>query len=270
MLCCGLPLNARATTSPLIIGLYPNLSSQRLFRLYKPLSDYLQRQLARPVRLYTAKNPRTFIEATRRGDFDIVLTPPHMAWLAEHEANYRPLATYAGTIQGVLIVIASSGLRTAAALRGSNIAIPDPLAFVTILGAIYLQQAGLRRDMDYHFLNRSTHNNAALAVINGEVPAAIVNILFFNQLSGELRDKLRIIGTTPAVKSFFFMANPRLSTATTQAMQNALLSFSSTPQGRVSLDHSHFERILPADSHNLAEMRPYGVEAQHLLSEPRP
>ena len=270
MLCCSLPLGARATTLPLTIGLYPNLSSQRLFRLYQTLGNYLQQQLARPVQLYTAKSPRAFVEATRHGDFDIVLTPPHLAWLAEHEANYQPLATYAGTIQGVLIVAASSGLHSPAELRGHNIAIPDPLAFTTILGTIYLQQAGLRRDMDYHFLNRGTHNNAALAVINNEAPAAIVNILFFNQLSEKLRDKLRIIGATSAVKSFFFMANPRLLATTIHAVRDALLGFASTPRGRIFLDHSHFGRILPANSHSLSEMERYGVEAQRLLQAPRP
>ncbi len=270
MLCCSLPLGARATALPLTIGLYPNLSSQRLFRLYRTLGNYLQQQLARPVQLYTAKSPRAFVEATRRGDFDIVLTPPHLAWLAEHESNYQPLATYAGTIQGVLIVAASSGLNSPAELRGRNIAIPDPLAFTTILGTIYLQQAGLSSEKGYHFLNRGTHNNAALAVINNEAPAAIVNILFFNQLSEKLRDKLRIIGATPAVKSFFFMANPRLPATTIQSAQDAILGFASTPQGRVFLDHSHFGRILPADAHNLAEMEHYGVEAQRLLKGPRP
>ncbi|MHB1175727.1 MAG: phosphate/phosphite/phosphonate ABC transporter substrate-binding protein [Sulfuriferula sp.] len=270
MLCCSLPLGARATALPLIIGLYPNLSSQRLFRLYQPLGNYLQQQLARPVQIYTAKNPRAFVDATRHGDFDIVLTPPHMAWLAELEANYRPLATYAATIQGVLIVAASSGLSSPAELRNTDIAIPDPLAFTTILGTVYLQQAGLRRGADYHFLNRGTHNNAALAVINGEVSAAIVNILFFNQLPEKMRGKLRIIGATPAVKSFFFMANPRLQAATIQAAQDALLGFGSAPHGRLFLDHSHFGRILPADDHSLAEMAHYGAEAQRLLKEPRP
>ncbi len=269
MLCCGLPLSARATSPPLIIGLYPNLSAQRLFRLYQPLGNYLQQQLARQVQLYSAKNPRAFVEATRHDDFDIVLTPPHMAWLAEHEANYRPLATYAATIQGVLIVAASSGLSSPAELRNREIAIPDPLAFTTILGTLYLQKAGLRRGADYHFLNRDTHNNAALAVINGDAPAAIVNILFFNQLPEKVRDKLRIIGTTPAVKSFFFMANPRVPAATIQAAQDALLGFGSVPHGRIFLEHSHFSSILPADTHSLSEMAHYGAEVQRLLKEPR-
>ncbi len=270
ILCCSLPLGARAAAMPLVIGLFPNLSPRRQFRLYRPLADYLQQRLARPVQLYTAKTPHAFIEDTEHGNFDVVLTPPHLAWLAEHEGGYRPLATYASTIRGLLVVATSSGLHTAAELKGSEIAIPDPLAFVTILGVTYLQETGLRRDIDYRFLNRGTHNNAALAVINGEVPAAIINILFFNQLPEAVRDKLRIIGETPAVKSFFFMANLRLSPATVRAVQDALLDFGNTPQGRLFLDHSHFERILAADTHSLAAMARYGAETQRLLKESSP
>lgn len=270
ILCCSLPLGAHAATTPLVIGLFPNLSPQRQFRLYQLLADYLQQRLARPVQLYTAKTPRAFIEATQRGSFDIVLTPPHLAWLAEHEAGYRPLATYASPIRGLLVVAASSGLHTAAELRGHDIAIPDPLAFVTILGVAYLQETGLRRDIDYRFLNRGTHNNAALAVINGEVPAAIINVLFFNQLPEAARGKLRIIGATTAVKSFFFMTNSRLSPATAGTVQDALLSFGATPQGRLFLDHNHFGRILAADSHSLAAMARYGEETQRLMKESSP
>lgn len=270
ILCCSLPLGARAATTPLVIGLFPNLSPQRQFRLYQLLAEYLQQWLARPVQLYTAKTPRAFVEATQHGDFDIVLTPPHLAWLAEHEAGYRPLATYASTIRGLLVVAASSRLHSATEVRGRTIAIPDPLAIVTILGEAYLQGGGLRRDIDYHFLSWGSHNNAALAVINDEAPAAILGALSFGQLPETVRSKLRIIGTTPEVKSFFFMANPRLTPATAQAVQDALLAFGATPQGRLFLDRSHFGRILRADPHSLAAMARYGAETQRLLKESRP
>lgn len=270
ILCCSLPLGARAATTPLVIGLFPNLSPQRQFRLYQLLAEYLRQRLARPVQLYTAKNPRAFVEATQHGDFDIVLTPPHLAWMAEHEAGYRPLATYASTIRGLLVVALSSGLHSATELRGRTIAIPDPLAIVTMLGVAYLQEAGLRRDMDYHFLSWGSHNNAALAVINGEAPAAILGALSFGQMPETVRSKLRIIGETPEVKSFFFMANPRLTPATVQAVQDALLAFGATPQGRLFLDRSHFGRILPADPHGLTAMARYGAETQRLLKESSP
>ena len=270
ILCCSLPLGARAATAPLVIGLFPNLSPRRQFHLYELLADYLQQRLGRPVQLFTAKTPRAFVEATQHGDFDIALTPPHLAWLAEHEAGYRPLATYASTIRGLLAVAASSRLHTTAELRGRTIAIPDPLAIVTILGVAYLQQAGLRRDIDYRFLNRGSHSNAALAVINGEAPAAILGALSFSQFPETMRSKLRVIGTTPEVKSFFFMANPRLPPSAARAVLDALLAFGATAQGRLFLDQSHFGSILPAAPHSLAAMAPYGAETLRLMKESRP
>ena len=270
ILCCSLPLGARAATTPLTFGVFPNLSPERQFRLYQLLADYLEQRLARPVQLYTAKTPRAFIDATQLGNFDIVLTPPHLAWLAEQEAGYQPLATYTGTIKGLLVVAAASRLHSATELRGSAIAIPDPLAIVTMLGVSFLQETGLHRGTDYRFVNRGSHNNAALAVINGEVPAAIVGGLSFSQFPEKMRSQLRIIGTTPRVKSFFFMANPRLPSSTVQAVRDALLTFGTTPQGRLFLDQGHFGPILPAAPHSLTTMARYGVEAQRLLKESIP
>ncbi|WP_413437807.1 phosphate/phosphite/phosphonate ABC transporter substrate-binding protein [Sulfuriferula sp. GW1] len=270
LLCCSLPLGARAATTPLTFGVFPNLSPERQFRLYQLLTDYLEQRLARPIQLYTAKTPRSFVDATQLGNFDIVLTPPHLAWLAEQEAGYRPLATYTGTIKGLLVVAAASRLHSAAELRGSTIAIPDPLAIVTILGVGFLQETGLRQGTDYQFVNRGSHNNAALAVINGEVPAAIVGGLSFSQFPENMRSKLRIIGTTIKVKSFFFMANPRLPSPTAQAVRDALLTFGTTPQGRLFLDHGHFGPILPATAQSLTTMARYGVEVRRLLKESAP
>ena len=270
LLCCSLPLGARAATTPLTFGVFPNLSPERQFRLYQPLADYLEQWLARPIQLYTAKTPRAFVEATQLGNFDIVLTPPHLAWLAEQEAGYLPLATYTGTIKGLLVVAATSHLHSAAELKGSTIAIPDPLAIVTMLGVSFLQETGLRRGTDYRFVNRGSHNNAALAVINGEVQAAILGGLSFSQFPESMRSKLRIIGTTPKVKSFFFMANPRLPTTTVEAVRDALLTFGTTPQGRLFLDQGHFGPILPATAHSLTTMARYGVEVQRMLKESTP
>lgn len=267
LLASALPLPARSATAPLSIGLFPNLSPQRLFTLYQPLADYLEHELGRPVRLYTAKNIRAFAEDTQRGDFDIVLTAPHLAWLAENEAGYRPLATYPDIIKGLLVVATSSGLRAASELKGRDIAIPDPLSIVTLLGEAFLNAAGLQRERDYRFISRGTHSNAAAAVIGGDVPAAIVGVLSFGQLPEAMRSQLRIIGETAAVKSFFFMAHPRLSQETARAVQAALLAFSTTAQGRVFLAQNGFERIVAADVRTLADMARYAEQTRRLLKD---
>ena len=59
-------LCARAQAPTLELALLPSLSTRNLFEVYRPLRDYLAREMNRPVRLVTAKDYRTLILRTRR------------------------------------------------------------------------------------------------------------------------------------------------------------------------------------------------------------
>jgi phosphonate transport system substrate-binding protein len=260
-----LPMRAVAGERPLKLGLFPYLSPQRLAEIYKPLASYLENQLHQPVRLISAKDFRSFIDATQRGDFDIALTAPHLARLAELDAGYRPIATYATTVSGLLVVRRNSAIRTASMLRGAVIALPDPLAVVNLLMQTYLASQGLQPGKDYRFITRGTHNNAALAVTSGEATAAVIGALPFGQLPDALRTQLRIIGTTASVRSLFFMVNPRLDPAIANRVQAALLSFNSIPAGRAFLQQNNYQQILPADHRSLSGMSVYALEIQKMM-----
>ena len=265
-----LPTRAVAELRPLKLGLFPYLSPQRLARIYQPLANYLESQLHQPVKLVSAKNFRSFIDATQRGDFDIVMTAPHLAWLAEADAGYHPIATYANTVSGLLVVKRSTAIRAATGLRGGIIAIPDPLAVVTLLMQSYLTTQGLQPGKDYRFITRGTHNNAALAVTSGDATAAVIGALPFGQLPGSLRTQLRIIGGTASVRSLFFMVNPHLDQALTNAIQAALLRFNDTPAGREFLHQSNYQRILPADSRSLSSMSAYALQIKTMMKDAPP
>ncbi|HAN56631.1 MAG TPA: ABC transporter substrate-binding protein [Betaproteobacteria bacterium] len=264
------PIIAAAGQRPLKLGLFPYLSPQRLVTLYKPLATYLENQLHQPVKLGSTKDFHSFIDATQRGDFDIVLTAPHLAWLAQVNAGYRPIATYANTVSGLLVVKRSSEIHSASGLRGGVIAIPDPLAVVTLLMESYLAKQGLQRGKDYRFITRGTHNNAALAVTSGEAAAAVIGALPFGQLPDDLRMQLRIIGGTTSVRSLFFMLNPRFNLAMADMVQAALLRFNDTAAGQAFLQQTHYQRILPADSHSLASMSVYALQIQRMIRNKQP
>ncbi len=71
---------------------------------YRPLANELEKQLHRRVVIYSARDYKTFAARTRQGEYDIILTAPHLAWLARQEAGYRPLMKYAQPVHGLLVV----------------------------------------------------------------------------------------------------------------------------------------------------------------------
>ena len=119
---------AETTTKPLEIGIIPNISTHALFAAYQPLRLYLEQQLGRPVILLTAPDFKTFYERTGKGDYDLAITPPHLARLAEIESGYVPLTTYQNGLDAILLVAKNSPIRAVAELRGKNIGVPDLLA----------------------------------------------------------------------------------------------------------------------------------------------
>lgn len=119
---------AACADTPLVFGVFPNLTARQTIVTYRPLADVLERHLQRRVILFSARNFKTFVERTRQGEYDILLTAPHLAWLARQDAGYRPLLKYAQPARGLLVVKADSPFAEPAALRGRTIATPDLIA----------------------------------------------------------------------------------------------------------------------------------------------
>lgn len=265
LLSLGLPATSRAAGSPLVFGLFPNLSPANQLARYLPMARYLEEQLNRPVELFTAKNFRAFIESRRRGDFDLIVTAPHLAWLAAEETGYQPLIQFSGKIRATLIVAATSSLRSPQYLKGHDIAVPDPLALVTLLAQQRLEQVGLTRDRDYRFISRGNHNNVMLAVALGDYTAGVVSINNLAQFSPGLRTKVRAIDATDTTPGIFMMAHSRLQPPLRQAIRMALLHFAGTVSGKEFMRQVRMGEIMPANPQDLAGMARYALLTRELF-----
>jgi len=166
LLCC-LPLLATAADGVLKVGLFPNLTPFTLIAVHQPIRLYLEQQLHRPVQLLTAPDFRSFAKRTQNGEYDLVLTAPHLARLAEQDAGYIPVATYDDELRALLLVAKHSPVTRLDQLRGAKVAMPDPMAVVNMLGREMLNKAGVA-DSEYVLVDAHSHNGAALAVLRGE------------------------------------------------------------------------------------------------------
>jgi phosphonate transport system substrate-binding protein len=250
--------------APLQIGLFPNLTPLTLITSYQPLRLYLEKTLHRPIYLVTAPDFRSFVERTQRGDYDIVLTAPHLARLAEQDAGYIPVVTYGTKLQALILVAKTSPINTLEDLRGAKVAMPDPLAVVNMLGREALQKAGLA-ESDYTLVNAHSHNGAALAVLHEEAQAAIIGSAPYAQISEGIRKDLRVLSSSRAFPNQYWLVNKTMGVALRQAFQDAMVHFPSVPEGQKFVESRNCGEIRKTLPDELKSLDTYAREVKKLL-----
>ena len=252
---------------PLVLGVFPNTTAKQIVETYRPLANALEKTLRRRVEIYSAPSFKFFAERTRQGEYDLLLTAPHFAWLARQDAGYQPLLKYTEPVRGMLVIKSSSTYRDVAALRGRTIAIADPLALIALALQAELAEDGLKHGINYQTINSGTHINAALQVVNGRADAAMVGQNAYMQFPPELRKQLHVILETPPLSSQTYLTHPRLREAEVQTIRKTLLQFAATPEGHAFLKKGGFGGFSPLNSNELNAFRPYALPTQKMLQD---
>jgi len=245
---CWLAFGGAATAADggLRFGVFPSLSPRVLVETYQPLAIAVGESVREPVSLETALDFTAFHQRTLSGDYDLVLTAPHLAWLAWKEGGYRPLLTYVTPVKGIVIVRADSAIQQISDLRGKTIAMPDPLAIVGIrMEQMLEKKAGLRKDRDFRVVVTGSHTNAAAYVKEGQADAAVVGIQAFHQLPEELKRNTRAIAETPPIPGQVFLAHRRLSVARAQAIARSIETFTRSEAGKAFVEKGKFGGVRP-------------------------
>ena len=260
---------AASDDKPLVLGVFPSMTAKQTVEIYRPLASALEKHLRRSVVVYSARDFTTFVARTRQGEYDILLTAPHLAWLARQDTGYRPLLKYAQPVRGLLVVRSDSPFDELDKLRGRTIAMADPIALAVLAIQAELAAHGLTQGIDYRTTDSGTHTNAVLQVINGRVDAAVLGLHPYNLTPPELRQQLRVLAETPALSSLMYLTHPRLREAEAQAVRNALLRFAATPDGQAFMQRGGYGGFADVDGSELRAFRPYALQAQELLRNVR-
>lgn len=268
LLAMGIP-TAFGADKPLVFGVFPYVTAKQIVETYRPVANALEKQLQRRVLLYTARDFKTFAERTRQGEYDILLTAPHFAWLARQETGYRPLLKYTLPVRGLLVVKSDSPFHSLEALRGHTIATADSTALVVLAAKAEMAAQGLRDNIDYRSTNAVTHINAAMQIINGRADAAMLAQQPYKMMRPELRQNLRVLAETPPLPSLMYLTHPRLPEAEAQAIRSALLTFATSPDEQALTHRGGHGDIGPIDNNELLAIRPYALQAQEMLRKTR-
>ncbi|HIJ91039.1 MAG: phosphate/phosphite/phosphonate ABC transporter substrate-binding protein [Desulfobulbaceae bacterium] len=253
----------------LILGVFPYISANQMMEQLSPLCKRIEAALGKKVTMVSAPDFLSYVERTAKGEYDLVLTAPHMGRLAQKRDGWQLVVQSGQKTATVILVRKESPIRKLEDLRGKKMAVGNWRSVTYLLAEEALAQKGVTLGKDVEVLETATFSNVVQSVFLGEADAGATPTLLWDKwinVNEEQHRQLReIFRAKPATPSFLVMANPKADQATIQRLRESLLSFKDTPEGKDFMQKSQFESFLPLDDATMARIDPY----VHVLVQPR-
>jgi phosphonate transport system substrate-binding protein len=248
-----------------ILGVVPIHSARTLTERYEPLRGYLEKTLKQPVRIESAPDFRRFHERTLRGDFDLTITPAHLARIAQKDVGGQPLAHFTPDHDSQLIYAAERPLANFSDLKGKQLAVIDRLAITVTAALQFLETQGLEANQDYQVVEHRTHASAAYSVISGLSAAAVSTSQGMLQVPEDLRRKLVVKKHIADIPAFVLIAKADLKKSQAELLKKALLAFPGEAEGIDFLGHTGYNAIIPTTETVMKRADPYIKETRKAL-----
>ncbi|MFA6499243.1 MAG: phosphate/phosphite/phosphonate ABC transporter substrate-binding protein [Desulfurivibrionaceae bacterium] len=262
-------LYAASKIETLTLGVFPYLSANQMMEQLSPLCKRIEVALGKKVILVSAPDFMSYVDRTAKGEYDLVLTAPHMGRLAQKRDGWQLVVQSGQKTATVILVRNESGIRRLEDLRGKKLAVGNVRSVTYLLAEEALAQKGITLGKDVEVLETATFSNVVQSVFLGEVDAGATPTLLWDKwvhVSEEQHRQLReIYRAKPAAPSFLVMAHPKTDQATILRLRQSLLGFKDTPEGKDFLQKSQFESFLPIDEATMERIDPY----VHVFVQPR-
>lgn len=247
-------------------GVLPHLSARMLMEQYRPLREFLEQKLEKPVYLVTAPNFKSFFDRTKAGDYDIVLTAPHFVGLAQADADYRPLLVLYPEIQGLIIAKKDGPMKTLDDLRGNTLALPNPKSLVAKKGLDWLAKNGLVINQDFEILASANQDSVGDSIIHGDCIAAMLSNGEFRSIPESIRQHIGIFDVFVEIPGFTIMVNARLTDQQINRIESLILDFAAnSPSSQSFFKAINFAGIRKITSEDLDVLHSFDDLTRRLL-----
>ena len=138
------------------------------------MREQLERSLAQPVEIYTARDFHALTDDVQRNESDMTLLPAHLARVAVADWGWAPL-TRTVTATPVLVLVHDTGpVRTAADLRGGRVGMLCMLSLVAGVGARWLADQRLAGADGAQVVTLPSINSALMALERGALSGLVL------------------------------------------------------------------------------------------------
>ena len=216
-----------AAAEPYTFGVVPQFEQRKLYAVWKPIIDELQRRTGLSFRLVTTLQVPEFEKEVAKGSFDFVYVNPYHLIQSRKSQGYLPLVCDKTQLHGIVVVKIDGPIRTLNDLKGKVVAFPSPNA----LGATLMIRSDLEQlhHVSVEPLYVKTHSSVYLHVAQGLAAAGGGVDKTLQEQPAPVRNALRILYTTRAVPSHPVAAHPRVKKADAEKVRRALLAMGNDP-----------------------------------------
>ncbi|MDO8958532.1 MAG: phosphate/phosphite/phosphonate ABC transporter substrate-binding protein [Rhodocyclaceae bacterium] len=239
-----------------VVGVTPQFEASRLFGIWRPILDALEKETGLDFTLRGAPATNDFEQQYGAGMFDFAYANPFFVGVRNYQ-GYLPLVRDHGSNQaGVVVVAKDNPINSVRELEGQAVAFPgaNALAGCLVIRAQLEDEFGIR--VVPKFVR--THDSSFLNVAVGTVVAAGGSRSTLERQSPEIRDRLRVLYTTRELPTMPFVAHPRVPEEVRRRVRDALLKLGKTPEGQALLGKIPIKEVgiaSPADYAGLRRMR---------------
>ncbi len=247
---------------PYSFAAIPQFEQRRLFRIWRPILDELERQTGLSFEFIgTAKIP-AFEQSFMDGKFDFAYMNPLHVIKARQSQGYIPLVRDGSRqLKGIVVVRRDSPIQSIEELQGARIDFPSPNA----LGASILPRADFaRRKVSFVPRYVQTHSSVYLHVARGISLAGCGVLSTLQAQKASIRSQLRIIHTTRGLTPHPFSVHPRVPEAHRRKVKQALQKMASTPQGQRLLDAIPMKELVEAKLSDYHAIKDWKLESYYI------
>lgn len=177
-----------------VVAIHPLHNPSRLFEIYGPLVDYLNRNIpGTTFRLEASRNYEEFDKKLYARKYDFALPNPYQT-LNSLRCGYHVIAKMGDDhkFTGVILVRRDSGISKVADLKGKKVSYPARTALAaTMMPQYYLHTHGLDVNRDIENLYVGSQESSIMNVYLGNVAAAATWPLPWEAFQKEHPDKAR-------------------------------------------------------------------------------
>jgi len=260
----GLPALGLGAEKPLRLGTLPVISIRTAYEIYRPLMDHLEKSLALPpILLEVPPNFKGMYQRIQDNGFDLLISPPHIARLAQKKLGWHPLVLFQPEHQSVLLVPETDGPNSIEALRGGTIAVLDNSALVAIVMMDALAKKGLQADRDFKVIETRSYESSQIAVKQGVAQAMVFRSQGF--IAADARDRFKVIFEAGVLPSYVIIAAPEMSKARQLQLRNQLLAFGKKKEARPFMEKLGYDSLTGASEEAMRRLDPYLDETEAKL-----
>lgn len=248
------------------IGVLPNIATATLLAQYENFKSWMERTQGQKVRINVPANFKVFFDNTMRGDYDVSVSAPHFARVAQADRAMVPVVLFEPRISALFVGKPDDGMNSPADLRGKSLGFANPSSLVAMYGLQWFRQAGLEPGKDFEIRGARTDMGVGRMLLAGEVNAAVMSNGEFRALPQDEAVRLRTVDTFARIPNFIVIAHPRLGAARITRLRSQFKAFiADKDEGQAFVKATGITGMVDADDAVLRELDPYTMPTRRVM-----